>query len=59
MAIAGPAVLNGNKKIEVVAKGILVTESLNAYDFVVTVLLEMAHKRKEENIKVICGNGIF
>jgi hypothetical protein len=55
----GPVVLNGNKKIEVAAEGILVTESLDAYDFVVTAMLEMAHKRKKEDIKVICGDGIF
>jgi hypothetical protein len=42
----GPVVLNGNKKIEVAAEGMLVTESLDAYDFVVTAMLEMAHKRK-------------
>jgi hypothetical protein len=55
----GPVVLNGNKKIEVAAEGILVTESLDAYDFVVTAMLAMAHKRKKEDIRVICGNGIF
>jgi hypothetical protein len=44
--------LNGNKKIEAAAEGILVTESLDAYDFVITAMLEMAHKR-------ICGDGIF
>jgi hypothetical protein len=55
----GPVVLNGNKKIEVAAEGILVTEPLDAYDFVVTAMLEMAHKRKKEDIKVICGDGIF
>ncbi len=55
----GPVVLNGNKKIEVAAEGILVTESLDAYDFVVTAMLEMAHKRKKEDINVICGDGIF
>jgi hypothetical protein len=49
----------GNKKIEVAAEGILVTESLDAYDCVVTAMLEMAHKRKKEGIKVICGDGIF
>ena len=59
MAILGPAVLNGNKKIELVAEGILVTESLDAYDFVVTAILEMAHNRKKENIKVICRDSIF
>jgi hypothetical protein len=37
-----------------------VTGSLDAYDFVVTAMLEMAHKRKKEDIKVICGgDGIF
>ena len=35
------------------------TESLNAYDFVVTAMLEMAHKRKKDDIKVICGDAIF
>ncbi len=55
----GPIVLNGNKKMKVAAEGVLVTESLDAYDFVVTAMLEMAHKRKKEDIKVICGNGIF
>ena len=56
----GPVVLNGNKKIEVAAEGIFVTESPDAYDFVVTAsMLEMAHNRKKENIKVICGDDIF
>jgi hypothetical protein len=36
-----------------------VTESLDAYDFVVTAMLELDHNRKKENIKVICGDGIF
>jgi hypothetical protein len=55
----GPVVLNGYKKIEVACEGILVTESLDAYDFLVTAMLEMAPNRKKENIKVICGDGIF
>jgi hypothetical protein len=52
-------VLNGYKKIEVACERILVTESLDAYDFLVAAMLEMAPNRKKENIKVICGNGIF
>jgi hypothetical protein len=32
-----------------------VTECLDAYDFGVTAILKMAHKRKKEDIKVICG----
>jgi hypothetical protein len=43
---ASPVVLNGNKKFEVAAEGILLTESIDAYDFVVTAILEMAHNRK-------------
>jgi hypothetical protein len=55
----GPVVLNGNKKIEVAAEGILVTESIAAYDFVVKAMLEMTPNRKKESIKVICGDGNF
>jgi hypothetical protein len=55
----GPVVLNGNKKIVVAAEGILVTESIPAYNFVVKAMLVMAPNRKEESIKVICGDGIF
>jgi hypothetical protein len=55
----GPVVLNGNKKIEVAAEGILVTESIAAYDFVVKAMLEMAPNRRKESIRVICGDGIF
>ncbi len=36
--------MNGNKKIEVASKGILVTESLEAYDFV-TAMLENGRKK--------------
>jgi hypothetical protein len=59
MAICWSCSFIGNKKIEVASEGILVTASLEAYDFVVTAMLEMAHNRKRENVKVICGNGIF
>jgi hypothetical protein len=45
--------VNSHKKIEVATKGILVTESLDACDFVVTAILKMALKRKKENGKVI------
>jgi hypothetical protein len=56
----GPVVLNGNKKMEVASdERVLVTEYLDAYDFVVTAMLEVAPNRKKENIKVLCSDGIF
>jgi hypothetical protein len=54
-----PIVLNGNKKIDIAAEGIIVTESIAACNFVVKPMLEMAPSRKKESIKVICGDGSF
>jgi hypothetical protein len=42
-----PVILNGNKKIEVASWGILVTECLDAYDFVVIAMLEVVPNRKK------------
>ena len=55
----GHVVLNGNKKIEVAAEGILVTESIPGYDFVIKAMLEMAPNWKTESINAICGDGTF
>jgi hypothetical protein len=55
----GPVVLDGDKKVLVVAESIVCTERLESYQFVLESLFSMTPGFNKANIKLIFGDGIM